>query len=136
MYERSFQLEIITPERIVLQDEAASLSVPGTAGGFQVLYNHAPLLSTLEIGELKVKDKNGHDTSFSVSGGFVEVRENSVVVLVETAERVGEIDVERAKAAQARAYKRLHEKYENIDHERARVALLRAVNRLRIASRG
>ncbi len=135
MYERSFQLEIITPEKIVLQDQASSLSAPGSHGGFQVLYNHAPLLSKLEIGELKVKDRNGNDTSFAVSGGFVEVRDNRVVVLVETAERSGEIDVERAKAAQARAYKRLHEKFENIDHERARGALMRAVNRLRIASR-
>jgi F-type H+-transporting ATPase subunit epsilon len=135
MYERSFQLEIITPEKIVLQDEASSLSAPGSKGGFQVLYNHAPLLSTLEIGELKVKDKNGTDTSYAVSGGFVEVRDNMVVVLVETAERAGEIDVDRAKAARARAYKRLHEKFENIDHERARGALMRAVNRLRIAAK-
>ena len=97
MYERSFQLEIITPEKIVLQDQASSLSAPGSHGGFQVLYNHAPLLSKLEVGELKVKDRNGNDTSFAVSGGFVEVRNNRVVVLVETAERSGEIDVSAAR---------------------------------------
>jgi len=134
MYERAFQLEIVTPEKVVLQGEAAGVTAPGTMGGFQVLYNHAPLLSTLEIGALEVKDPHGKNISYAVSGGFLEVRNNSVVVLVETAEEAGQIDLERAKAAEERAKKRLHEKYQNIDHERAKLALLRATNRLRIAS--
>ena len=135
MYEKSFALEIITPNRVVYRDDATSLSAPGVLGGFQVLYNHAPLLSSLEIGQIKVKNKEGEDILFAASGGFVEVRENKVVVLAENAERANEIDVARAKYAQERAEGRLREKYEHIDVERARLALLRAINRLRIAGK-
>ncbi|MBM2840519.1 MAG: atpC, partial [Bacteroidetes bacterium] len=104
-------------------------------GGFQILYNHAPFISTIEIGELKVKDKNGKDELYATSGGFVEVKENSVVVLAETAERVAEIDVQRAKAANERATQRLHAKDPSIDIERARLAMMRSLNRLRVAGK-
>jgi F-type H+-transporting ATPase subunit epsilon len=134
MYERSFQLEIVTPERVVFQSEALGVSAPGTLGNFQVLHNHAPLLSTLEIGALQVKVPQGKDSVYAVSGGFLEVKNNTVVVLVETAEEADQIDTNRAKAAEERAVKRLQEKYETVDHERAKLALLRATNRLRIAS--
>jgi F-type H+-transporting ATPase subunit epsilon len=134
MYERSFKLEIVTPERVVFQSDAVGVSAPGTLGNFQVLNNHAPLLSTIEIGALQVKETPGKNTVYAVSGGFLEVRNNTVVVLVETAEQADQIDTERAKAAEERALKRLQEKYETVDHQRAKLALLRATNRLRIAS--
>ena len=102
-------------------------------GGFQVLYNHAPLLSSLTIGRLKVKDMLGTDVIYSAGGGVVEVRRNVVTVLVESAERAEDIDVERARAARDRASKRLHTRDASIDIERARLALWRAVNRLRVA---
>jgi len=133
MYEKSFKLQIITPNKIVFQDEATSVSAPGTKGGFQILHNHAPFISTIEIGELMVKNKNGNDTSYATSGGFVEVKENTVVVLAETAELVGEIDVQRAKASNERAMKRLHTKDPGIDLERARLSMMRSLNRLRVA---
>ena len=133
MYEKAFMLEIVTPRKVVFRGEATSFSAPGTLGGFQVLYNHAPLLSTLEIGKLKVKDKQGDDSFYSTSGGFIEVKNNEVVVVVETAEPANEIDVERAKAAKQRAEERLRSKHEDIDLERARFALLRSLNRLRVA---
>lgn len=135
MYEKPFKLEIIAPDRIVYRDEATSLSAPGVMGGFQVLYNHAPMLAALEVGQLKVRDKNGIDIVYATSGGFVEVRDNAVTVLVESAELAGEIDVERASSARRRAEKRLKEKSAEVDPERVRLALLRAQNRLRIADK-
>ncbi len=135
MYEKSFQLEIITPGQVVYKDEATSLTAPGSQGGFQILFNHAPFLSALEIGEIKVKDKAGKDLRYATSGGFVEVNDNHVVVLADTAEKVEEIDVERARSAKARAEERLHLKQEFIDQERARAALMRAMNRLRLSQR-
>ena len=107
MYERSFSLEIVAPDRVVFQGEATSVTAPGTLGGFQVLFNHAPLLSSLDVGPLKVKNTQGVDTVYATGGGYLEVRENNVVVLVESAEKPEEIDVERARAARVRAEERL-----------------------------
>lgn len=132
MYEKAFTLEIITPEKVVFQGEATSLSAPGSNGGFQILYDHAPLLSSIEVGVLKVKDPQGKDIVYATSGGFVEVKNNSVVVLAETAEKPEEIDVTRATAARERANERLHSRRSEIDEVRARAALVRAVNRLRL----
>ncbi len=135
MYEKAFQLEIITPSRVVFKDQATSLSAPGVQGGFQVLHNHAPLLAAIEIGEIKVRDKDGKDILYATSGGFVEVNDNKVVVLADTAERSTEIDVERAKSSKQRAEERLQATNHSIDHARAEASLMRAVNRLRLASR-
>ena len=101
--------------------------------GFRYLYNHAPLLSSLEIGEVKITEENGTEFQYAISGGFVEVRENQVILLAETAERTDEIDAERAKAARDRAVKRIAERRSDTDIERARLALYRALNRLKIA---
>jgi F-type H+-transporting ATPase subunit epsilon len=135
MYEKTFKLQIITPGRVVFQDEASSVSAPGTQGGFQILYNHAPFISTIEIGEIKVRNKNGNDLVYATGGGFVEVKENNVLVLAESAELAGEIDVPRAKAANARAMQRLQSKDPGIDIERARLSMMRSLNRLRVGSK-
>lgn len=132
MQDKAFHLEIVTPKRIVFKGEVTSFSAPGVEGGFQVLYNHAPLLASVEIGKVKICDANGAEFQYAISGGFVEVRENKANLLAETAERIDEIDVERAKAARDRALKRIAEKYPNIDIERAKLALYRAMNRLKI----
>ena len=133
MADKILQLEIVTPRRIVFKGEVTSFSAPGVVGGFQVLYNHAPLLSSLKIGEVKIKEASGTEFHYAISGGFVEVRENHILLLAETAERTDEIDAERAKASRDRAQKRMAEKKSNIDFERARFALYRALNRLKIA---
>jgi F-type H+-transporting ATPase subunit epsilon len=133
VYEKTFHLEIITPQKIVYRGDATSVSAPGVKGGFQVLYNHAPLLSEFAVGKLTVKDSSGSDRVFATSGGFVEVNSNQVVVLADTAESPGDIDVERAKAAMERASHRLRDRAEGLDVERARSAVFRAVNRLRVA---
>jgi F-type H+-transporting ATPase subunit epsilon len=135
MYERSFSLEIVAPDRVVFQGEATSVTAPGTMGGFQVLFNHAPLLSSLDVGPLKVKNTQGVDTVYATGGGYLEVRENNVVVLVESAEKPEEIDVERARAARLRAEERLKAHDASFDSVRAELALARALNRLRVAGR-
>ena len=135
MYERSFSLEIVAPDRVVFQGEATSVTAPGTMGGFQVLFNHAPLLSSLDVGPLKVKNTQGVDTVYATGGGYLEVRENNVVVLVESAEKPEEIDVERARSARARAEGRLKVHDPSLDSVRAELALARALNRLRLAGR-
>jgi F-type H+-transporting ATPase subunit epsilon len=133
MFDRPFALEIIAPNRVVFHDQVAAVRVPGTQGGFQVLYGHAPLLSSIEVGSVIVKGMDGVDHLFATSGGTVEVRANHMVVLVESAEAPEEIDVDRAVAARKRAEQRLHERGRDIDLMRAEAALHRALNRLRVA---
>jgi F-type H+-transporting ATPase subunit epsilon len=133
MAEKLFKLEIITPKKIVFSGDVTSFSAPGVVGGFQVLKNHAPLLSSIAIGEVKLIDGSGHESRYATSGGFVEVHENNVIMLAETAERSDEIDVVRAEAARERARRRLAEKHSEIDLARARLALFRALNRLRVS---
>lgn len=135
MYEKPFSLEIIAPDKVVFRSEATSLTAPGVDGLFQVLYNHAPLLAQLGIGRMTVKKAEGTDADFAVSGGFVEVRNNHVVVLVDTVEPAREIDVSRASAAKDRAWNRLHNRSVDTDVDRAQLALLRALNRIRVAGR-
>jgi F-type H+-transporting ATPase subunit epsilon len=134
MADKTFLMEIVTPRRVVFKGEVTCLSAPGVVGGFQVLYNHAPLLSALKIGEVKIIEANGTEFQYAISGGFVEVRDNHVLLLAETAERTDEIDAERAKASRDRAQKRMAEKKTDIDFERAKLALARAINRLKIGS--
>ncbi len=133
MYEKPFRLQIVTPVKVAYQGDATSLSAPGVLGGFQVLADHASLLSAVEIGRIKVRDTSGAESLYAASSGFVEVHNNVVTVLVESAEKASEIDVDRARSARERAEKRLRSKSPDIDVERAQLALLRALNRLRVA---
>lgn len=130
---KEFDLQIVTPRRVVYNGRVDSFSAPGVVGGFQVLHSHAPLLSSLKIGEVKVLDADGKETRYATSGGFVEVRNNKLVMLAETAERSDEIDVGRAKASVTRAQGRLSKKQEGVDIERARLSLLRALNRMKVS---
>ena len=132
MADRFVQVEIVTPRRVAFKGDVTSISVPGASGGFQVLHNHAPLLAALTIGMVKLHEADGTERRFAVSGGFVEVRENKVVMLADAAERTDEIDRDRAVAARDRAEKRLAEKKPDLDFERAKLSFSRAVNRLRV----
>lgn len=132
MAEKTYLLEVVTPRKIVFNGEVESFSAPGVMGGFQVLYNHAPMLAAVGVGEVKIRDAAGQDKRFATSGGFVEVVKNHVVMLAETIESPQEIDTARAEAARQRAANRLAERQEGIDAERARAALLRAINRLKV----
>jgi len=135
MTDKIYRLEIVTPNKVVFSGDVTSFSAPGVIGGFQVLRNHAPLLSNIAVGEVKLTDAGGIEFRFATSGGFVEVHENKLVMLAETAERSDEIDVTRAEAARERAQRRLAEKKAETDIERARLALHRALNRLKVAAR-
>jgi F-type H+-transporting ATPase subunit epsilon len=129
---RLFELEIVTPMSVVFSGSAAAVFCPGTEGRFEVLYNHAPLLASLAVGELNVEDENGGRIAYAVSGGIAQVLHNKVMILADTAEAAEKIDVSRANAAKSRAEERLARR-EGIDTERARAALYRAVNRLKVA---
>jgi F-type H+-transporting ATPase subunit epsilon len=133
MADKSYKLEIVTPKKVVFSGDVLSFSAPGVLGGFQVLRSHAPLLSNISVGEVKVVDLEGKEFRYATSGGVVEVKENKVILLAETAERSDEIDVQRAEAARDRARKRLAKKSAEIDTDRARLALFRAMNRLKVA---
>jgi F-type H+-transporting ATPase subunit epsilon len=135
MYEHSFSLEIIAPNRVVFQGDVTSVSAPGTRGSFQVLYNHAPFLSSLTPGPVKVKAPDGTDMVYATGGGFFEVRGNKAVVLVESAELPSEIDVARAQEAKKRAEQRLKSHDPSVDTVRAELALARAIHRLRLTGK-
>jgi F-type H+-transporting ATPase subunit epsilon len=135
MYEHPFSLQIIAPDRIVFQGDVTSVSAPGTKGGFQVLFNHAPFLSSLTPGPVIFKKPDGTDTVYATGGGFFEVRDNKAVVLVESAELPVDIDVARAAEAKARAQNRLKSPDPAIDTVRAELALARAIHRLHMAGK-
>jgi F-type H+-transporting ATPase subunit epsilon len=130
------EIEVYTPSKAVYNNKAVSVTVPGTLGSFQVLYNHAPILSSLEIGRVKIEEEKGKKLNFATSGGTIEVLNNKVLLLVESFESDKEIDVERAQKARERAEKRLKKESsfeDKIDMLRAEVALKRAINRLKVS---
>ena len=131
---KELHVEVITPSHEAYNGDAESITIPGTMGSFQVLHNHAPLMSSFEIGKIKIKSTANTETVYATSGGTVEVKDNKVLVLAETFESLEDIDIERAKRAKERAEERLSiTKRKEFDVERAELALKRAINRLKIA---
>lgn len=129
------KFEILTAERMVLaEDEVDAVVAPGVEGELAILPNHAPLITMLQIGELRIR-KGGEERSLFVSGGFLEVHNNKVTVLADVAERAEEIDVERAEEARRRAEERLKARPPDLDLAKAEAALRRATYRLRIAEK-
>ncbi|MBL7125923.1 MAG: F0F1 ATP synthase subunit epsilon [Dehalococcoidales bacterium] len=127
------RLDIVTAERMVYSDDVDMVVTPGCEGQLGILPHHTPLMTTLLPGELRIK-KGGEEISLAISGGFLEVRPDRVVVLADAAERGDEIDVERAEAARKRAQERLSQQRElGIDGARAEAALCRSLARLRVA---
>lgn len=130
----NIRLEVVTPERVVVDEETAMVIAPGTYGEFGVLIGHTPFLSTLKLGTLRYKDTSGNDQCVFISGGFAEALPDRVTVLAESAEKECDIDLARAKSALERARGRLEGRSEkDIDFTRARAALERALQRLRLA---
>ena len=130
------QLEVVTPDRLVLSEPVDIVMAIGSLGEFGILPNHVPFLSPLMAGELRYRKDNQLDYMV-VTGGFVEVSQNKVTVLAEAAERAREIDLDRAKRAKERAEKRMAlAKSEAVDYLRAEAALRRALLRLKVAERG
>lgn len=127
-------LEVVTPQKAVVSEEAQIVVAPGSEGEFGVLSGHTTFLTSLKVGTLRYTDASGKERYLFVNGGFAEVLPNKVTLLAESAERRGEIDVSRAKLAKERAEKRLSARSDDIDLVRAEVALRRALHRLDIAS--
>ncbi len=132
------QLDVVTPERLIVSDEVSELVAPGAEGYFGVLPGHVPFITTLKIGELTYW-KGREERHLAVSWGYVEVQGDKVIVLAETAERAEEIDQARAERAKERAERRIHDwgtGDEAIDFSRAQAALQRALVRIDVAGKG
>lgn len=128
-------LEIITGERRLLQqDDVAEVVAPGALGEIGILPHHAPLVTTLAPGELRLKTPDGGEEDYFIAGGFLEVQADQVTVLADAAEHGSEIDQQRAEAARERARQRL-QTGTDIDRARAQAALLRSLQRLRVIER-
>lgn len=124
-------LEVVTPEKAVVSEEAQIVMSPGSEGEFGVLDGHTPFLTTLKTGMIRYKDASGAERAVFVSGGFAEALPNKVTVLAESAERRRDINADRAKEAMGRAEDRLSKASDNeIDVVRAKAALMRALTRL------
>lgn len=130
---KEFDLEIITPSKTCFSGTVESVTVPGTKGEFQVLVNHAPILSTFEIGAIKVVVNKESTIYFATSGGTIDVIQNKVLILANSAEKPDEIDVARAEKSAERAKNRLREGGKDIDLLRAELSLTRALNRIKIS---
>lgn len=130
----SFKAQILTPEGSLFDDEVTGVKMPGTMGSFEVKTLHANIISTLEIGEVVVRKATGEELHYAITGGLVEVVDNTLNLLAEAAEPIEEIDIERAKEAKKRAKDRLDADDKAIDKERAKKALNRAENRIKLFS--
>jgi F-type H+-transporting ATPase subunit epsilon len=130
----NIKLEVVTPEKYVVDEEVQIAVAPGSLGEFGVLIGHTPFLTTLKTGAMHYTDAKGAEKFVFVSGGFAEALPDKVTVLAESAERRKDIDVDRAKAAMERAQERLAQSQsEDIDFNRARAALERSIHRIRLA---
>ena len=128
------RLEIVTAERMVYSDDVSVLVAPGVEGQLGILPHHAPLLTMLRPGEIRIV-KNGEQTYMAVSGGFLEVLGNRVTILADTAERLEEIDLQRAEEALERARARIASSASEVDLENAMAAIQRSQARLQVARR-
>ncbi len=128
------RLDIVTAERVVYSEDVDIVIAPGIEGELGILPHHTPLMTTLQAGELRVK-RGGEEYSLAISGGFLEVRPDRVIVLADTAERADEIDLARAEAAKRRAQERLTQRAPEVDVARVEAALRRALTRVKVAER-
>ena len=131
----TFQLEIVTPEKKVVETAAEEVQIPGKNGYLGVLPGHAPLITELSVGEI-IFHENSVEQRLAVAWGFAEVLPNKVTILAESAERPSEIDVARARKAKERAEQRLTSGDTAVDVERALDALHRADARIDVAQKG
>jgi len=137
MAAENIRLEIVTPEKSVVSEDAQIVMAPGSLGEFGVLIGHTPFMTTLKLGHIRYVDANEKERFVFVSSGFAEALPNKVTVLAESAERRTDIDMERAEAALERSQERLAtEDDRQIDRDRAKAALERALHRILLAKTG
>jgi len=130
----SIRLEVVTAERAVYSEDVDSVTAPGVEGQLGILPHHTPLMTMLEPGELRIR-RGGEELNLVVSGGFLEVRPDRIIILADAAERVDEIDVARAEAAKLRAEERLKQHPPGMDTARVDASLRRALARLEVVER-
>jgi F-type H+-transporting ATPase subunit epsilon len=130
----TFKLEIVTPEKRVVDTTAEEVQIPGKNGYLGVLPGHAPLITELAVGEISYRS-GAEEQRLAVAWGFAEVLPDKVTILAETAERPSEIDVERARKAKDRAEQRLTSGDTNVDVERSLNALHKAETRMEVAGK-
>ena len=130
----TIKLEIVTAEQVVYSDEVDVVVAPGIEGQLGILPHHAPLMTMLQPGELLVR-KDKSELSLAITGGFLEVRPDRVIILADAAEREEDIDVRRAEEAKRRAEERLKRRTPEVDVTRAEAALARALTRLQVVER-
>jgi len=128
------RLDIVTAERSVFSADVDMVVAPGVQGLLGILPHHAPLMTMLEPGELRIK-KGEEELSLAISGGFLEVRPDRIIVLADAAERAEEIDIARAEEAKRRAQERLRRPVPELDATRAEAALRRSLARLKVVER-
>jgi F-type H+-transporting ATPase subunit epsilon len=127
-------LQIVTPDRLIVQEQVDEVEIPGAEGYFGVLPGHTPLLASLAVGELWYR-KGQEKFYLSLAFGFAEVLPDRVTILARLAERAEEIDVERAELARRLAEERLAQPKSDFDYERARIALTKSLMRLQVSAR-
>ena len=129
---KTFQLDIVTPTKVISEGQVEYLRAPSTEGLFGILGGHAVATILIDIGEIKVT-KEGKEFYYATNGGFADIRPESVMLLVETAEKVSDIDKDRAEEAMKRAQNSLQDN--ETDLKRAKDSIARARNRLKITDR-
>lgn len=138
MAETAYELEIVTPESVIYQGRVLGMILPAADGLMGVLPNHAPIVAALDIGPVSLREESGEKRQLLVTDGFFEMADNKARLLTDAGERAEDIDVERARRAEARARERLavrgtHGTAELVDYERAERALQRALQRILVA---
>ena len=131
----TFQLEIVTPERLVINDAVTEMQIPGKDGYLGILPGHAPLICELAVGEISYRDAKGQIQRLAVAWGFAEVLPDKVTILAETAERAAEINVARARQARERAEALLKNPPPDAAPAKAESDLQRAVTRISVAEK-
>tara|TARA_B100001750_G_scaffold97070_1_gene76742 strand:- start:13 stop:411 length:399 start_codon:yes stop_codon:yes gene_type:complete len=130
----TIQLEIVTPTRILDEGQVSYVRCPGVDGSFGVMANHIEGIIVLDVGEVKVR-KNSQDEYLAISGGYAEIMEDRLELLVESVEKSSEIDSERAEMSMKRARTRKSEQDPELNEARIEASLARALNRLRVSKR-
>lgn len=128
------RLEIVTAEKLIYSEDVDMVVAPGVDGYLGILPHHTPLMTMLNPGELRIK-KGGEEVDMAITGGFLEVRPDKVIVLADAAEKAEEIDIARAEAAKKRAEERLVGKVPEADLALAQASLMRALTRLKVAEK-
>ena len=133
--DKLLNVEIVTPQKVSYSGKAVSVSVPGSKSPFQVLYNHAPIVSTLELGEIKIINEADEKLLFATSPGFTEIRRNKVSILVESADDASKIDIDAVNNELSQAREDMVNSENPIDAERAKKIVLQAENKIKVYNR-